>query len=102
MDTFEGKLVHSARWDPGYKWAGKKVAVIGNGASALQIVPSMQPKVAKLVNYIRQPTYILSNICGHLTKDGKGANFQFTEEEMKEFEDNPEKFLKYRRVVDNK
>jgi len=40
--TFEGKLLHSAKWDNSYDYNGKVVAVIGNGSSAIQIVPKMQ------------------------------------------------------------
>lgn len=44
LDTFEGKLMHSAAWDGEYDLKGKKVAVIGGGSSSVQIVPSIQPR----------------------------------------------------------
>lgn len=40
---FKGKLLHSARWDNSYSFEGKKVAVIGNGSSGVQIVPNLGP-----------------------------------------------------------
>lgn len=43
IDTFKGKLMHSARWDAKYDLKGKTVAVIGGGSSAVQIVPNIQP-----------------------------------------------------------
>ena len=49
---FKGKLVHSAHWDNEYNWEGKRVAVLGNGNSGIQVVSSMQPKVARLVNFV--------------------------------------------------
>jgi cation diffusion facilitator CzcD-associated flavoprotein CzcO len=42
IDSFKGKLMHSARWDPEYDFEGKTVAVIGGGSSAVQIIPQMQ------------------------------------------------------------
>ncbi len=39
---FGGKLVHTAHWDPSYDFTGKRVAVLGNGASAVQVVPELQ------------------------------------------------------------
>jgi cation diffusion facilitator CzcD-associated flavoprotein CzcO len=43
IDTFKGKLMHSANWDNAYDLSGKTVAVIGGGSSAVQIIPSIQP-----------------------------------------------------------
>ncbi|EAS33138.3 flavin-binding monooxygenase [Coccidioides immitis RS] len=99
LESFKGKLIHSARWDSAYDWTGKKVAVIGNGSSGIQIVPAVQPKAAKLVNYIRHATWIAANICGHLTKDG--SNFEFTEEEKQRFLENPEEFSQYRKRIES-
>lgn len=58
LDDFEGKLIHSARWDHEYELAGKRVAVVGTGASAVQIVPSIAPMVGKLDVYQRTPIWI--------------------------------------------
>ena len=44
-DSFEGPSFHSASWDHTVDLAGKRVAVLGTGASAIQIVPSIQPQV---------------------------------------------------------
>ena len=45
LDDFEGKLIHSARWDHDYDLAGKRVAIVGTGASAVQIIPSIAREV---------------------------------------------------------
>ena len=58
LETFKGKLIHSARWDPEYDLTGKKVAVIGGGSSAVQIVPNIQPKVQQLYAFLRSPVWI--------------------------------------------
>ncbi|MCW5828389.1 MAG: NAD(P)/FAD-dependent oxidoreductase [Deltaproteobacteria bacterium] len=59
MDRFEGRTFHSARWDHGYDLAGKTVAVIGTGASAIQFVPEIQPKVKKLHLFQRTAPWVL-------------------------------------------
>jgi cation diffusion facilitator CzcD-associated flavoprotein CzcO len=48
LDTFEGTAFHSAQWDHDHDLTGERVAVIGTGASAIQFVPEIQPRVAKL------------------------------------------------------
>ena len=47
--------MHSARWDRSHQFAGERVAVIGTGASAVQIVPSIQPEVARLTRLPTDP-----------------------------------------------
>lgn len=53
LDTFEGPCFHSARWPEGLDVRGKRVGVIGNGASAMQIVPAIAPQVAQLTVFQR-------------------------------------------------
>jgi cation diffusion facilitator CzcD-associated flavoprotein CzcO len=58
-DTFAGHAFHSAQWDHGYALAGKRVAVIGTGASAIQFVPRIQPEVAHLTLFQRSAPYVV-------------------------------------------
>jgi cation diffusion facilitator CzcD-associated flavoprotein CzcO len=58
IDSFEGKTMHSARWDHDYDLKGKRVASIGTGASAIQYVPSIQPDVEQLYAFQRTPPWI--------------------------------------------
>lgn len=58
-ERFAGAAFHSARWDPGCSLEGKRVAVIGTGASAIQIVPRIQPRVAKLSLFQRTPAWVV-------------------------------------------
>ncbi|MFD8614495.1 flavin-containing monooxygenase [Streptomyces sp. NPDC059631] len=62
LDTFPGKVFHSARWDHGYDLAGKRVAMVGTGASAIQIVPSIQPEVARLTLFQRTPPWVMPRV----------------------------------------
>ena len=59
LADFRGKVMHTARWDHGYDVGGKRVAVIGTGASAVQLVPSIAPRVAHLAVFQRTPIWIL-------------------------------------------
>ncbi|HPF21931.1 MAG TPA: NAD(P)/FAD-dependent oxidoreductase [Hyphomonas sp.] len=56
-DRFEGPSFHSARWDHSVDLTGKTVCVIGNGPSAVQFVPEIQKRVAKLINFQRSPAW---------------------------------------------
>jgi cation diffusion facilitator CzcD-associated flavoprotein CzcO len=58
-ERFEGAQFHSAKWDPAYELAGKRVAVIGTGASAIQLVPRIAREVARLDLYQRTPPWVL-------------------------------------------
>ena len=59
LDRFEGRAFHSARWDHDDDLRGKRVAVIGTGASAIQFVPEIQPVVERLHVFQRTPPWIL-------------------------------------------
>ncbi|MFF2550535.1 flavin-containing monooxygenase [Nocardia sp. NPDC058058] len=57
VDRYTGKVMLSAGWDHSYDYRGKRVAVIGTGASSMQIVPSIVPDVAQLDVYQRTATW---------------------------------------------
>ncbi|CAM2174478.1 Baeyer-Villiger monooxygenase [Paraburkholderia sacchari] len=59
LERFEGARFHSARWDHDYALDGKRVAVIGTGASAIQFVPMIQPRVAQLTVFQRTAPWIM-------------------------------------------
>lgn len=59
MKSFRGRSVHSARWDPELDLKGKRVGVIGSGASAIQIVPSIAPEVEDLYVFQRTPSWVM-------------------------------------------
>jgi cation diffusion facilitator CzcD-associated flavoprotein CzcO len=66
--------MHSAAWDASYNLAGKTVAVIGGGSSAVQIIPSIQPKVKKLIPFLRSPVWITAGFGAKYAAPG-GVNF---------------------------
>jgi cation diffusion facilitator CzcD-associated flavoprotein CzcO len=62
IHDFKGRMFHSATWDHSYDLAGKRVAVIGTGASAIQFVPAIQPTVAALTLFQRTPPWVLPRV----------------------------------------
>jgi cation diffusion facilitator CzcD-associated flavoprotein CzcO len=59
LDDFAGTVMHTARWDHGEDLSGKRVAVIGTGASGVQVIPSIAPEVEHLTVFQRTPIWCL-------------------------------------------
>lgn len=59
LERFRGKTFHSAAWDHEYPLEGKSVAVVGTGASAIQFVPHVAARAAKMVLFQRTPAWVL-------------------------------------------
>ncbi|MFE7559155.1 flavin-containing monooxygenase [Kitasatospora sp. NPDC057500] len=58
LDDYTGRVVHTARWDTRLDLDGQRVAVVGTGASAVQLVPEIAPRVQRLDVYQRTPTWV--------------------------------------------
>ena len=85
LDGFDGKVFHSARWDHDHDLTGRGVAVVGTGASAIQVVPAIAEVTEHLTVYQRTPAWILPR------KDEA-----FTEEQMQAFASDPDLALRHR------
>jgi cation diffusion facilitator CzcD-associated flavoprotein CzcO len=59
MEEFEGEMMHTARWNHDVDLSDKRVAVVGTGASAVQVVPSIAPIVAMLSVFQRTPAWVV-------------------------------------------
>jgi len=59
LDKFDGTVVHTAAWDPEVDPTGKRVALIGTGASAMQVGPAIVDRVSELTVFQRQPSWIM-------------------------------------------
>ncbi len=68
LDEFQGEAWHSARWNHSYDLKGKRVAVVGTGASSIQLVPSIQPDVAELHVFQRTPPWIFPHTTRPVTR----------------------------------
>ncbi|GJE84376.1 NAD(P)/FAD-dependent oxidoreductase [Phanerochaete sordida] len=113
LGSFKGSLIHSAKWEvpspadatasspqirPNWEedvkdWGNKRVAVIGVGSSAIQIVPALQKKVGRVLNFVRGKTWLALPFAGGkmaelLHRDPTSENYVFSEEEKASFRDN--------------
>lgn len=59
LETFRGTTFHSSRWDHEHDLTGRRVAVIGTGASAIQFVPAIQPAVGRLTLFQRTAAWVM-------------------------------------------
>ncbi|MEA2348548.1 MAG: hypothetical protein QOG62_2335 [Thermoleophilaceae bacterium] len=75
LDSFGGPSFHTAEWDHGVDLVGKRVAMVGTGCSAIQVVPQIQPVVAQVDIYQRSPGWTLPKM-----------DFEYTERTKKLFE----------------
>ncbi len=77
LDTFTGERFHSAQWNHGYDLQGKRVAVIGSGASAIQFVPKIQPQVQRLTLFQRTAPWVLPKIDSLISPRWQGIFTRF-------------------------
>ncbi|KAF4809306.1 FAD-binding monooxygenase moxY [Colletotrichum siamense] len=104
QNIFRGKVVHTARWPEGFKITGKRVAVIGNGASGQQILPNILPEVSHIDHYVRTKTWVTPTFAGKLheaTADAPGGP-KYTDEERQRFREDPAYYLEHRRAFETK
>jgi cation diffusion facilitator CzcD-associated flavoprotein CzcO len=74
LQSFKGKLMHSAAYEEGYDLKGKRVAVIGAGSSGVQCVAKIQKEVDKLYHWVRSPIWITASF-GQRWASHNGNNF---------------------------
>lgn len=60
-ESFAGPAVHTGHWDAGFDWHGKRVAMIGTGASGHQVGPTIAPEVDRLMIFQRSPHWVVPN-----------------------------------------
>jgi cation diffusion facilitator CzcD-associated flavoprotein CzcO len=98
LDEYTGHLRHTSNWDPSFEPTGKNIAVIGNGASGIQVVPNMQPVATRVTHFVRNPTWIATSWAG----DERTFEPQpYPEEQRKSFED-PETYLAFRKDLEDR
>ncbi|GAA5971502.1 hypothetical protein JCM21900_001678 [Sporobolomyces salmonicolor] len=103
IHDFKGTKLHSAAYPYGAEnEKGKTVAVIGSGSSSIQIVPALQPHAARVDNYVRGSTWIASPFASTelLKRKPDASNYEFTEEEKKNWAENPAEYHKFRKNME--
>ncbi|KAH8883205.1 flavin-binding monooxygenase [Thozetella sp. PMI_491] len=104
LQEFQGPLIHSANWDESFDPTGKRVAVVGYGATAVQLVPAILPKVKYMDHYVRGQAWI--SPAGYVAADPRKANadihnFEHSQEERDRFAQDPKSYIQYRHTVEN-
>lgn len=97
LHDFQGHLCHSAVWDKAFDWTDKRIAVIGNGSSAIQILPQVVEKAKHVTNFIRRPTYITPGLGSNII--GGQTQYHYSEEEKEAFRSDPQKLKEYRKKI---
>ena len=77
IDRFRGHSFHSARWDHDHDLTGKRVAVVGNAASAVQFIPEIAPQVERLTVFARSAQWLLRQNGRSYTDFEKGLFTRF-------------------------
>ncbi|KAM3076422.1 hypothetical protein ACMFMG_007241 [Clarireedia jacksonii] len=98
LELFKGKLIHTARWPESYQedqWNQESVAIIGSGASSVQVLPTMQPHVKHIDVYVRTAIWFVS-VVGN---DGNGL--EYTPEERENFRNNIPALVEHAKYLEN-
>ncbi|KAH7125975.1 hypothetical protein EDB81DRAFT_872177 [Dactylonectria macrodidyma] len=93
IDEFKGHLRHTSNWDPAFKPEGKRIAVIGNGASGIQVLPQLQKVAAHVDHYARNKTWVAAPIGGEDLA-------QLVADNIDQARTSPEAYLAFRKVLE--
>lgn len=101
-DTFKGRVIHTARWPKDFDHVGKRVAVIGNGASGQQLIPNIIDDVEHIDHFVRSKTWVSPVYTGDLysAQASQPGGPKYSEEERKKFHEDPATYLEHRRKLE--
>ncbi|KAG8156602.1 hypothetical protein KVR01_013553 [Diaporthe batatas] len=100
FSSFAGQHLHTASWDSSVKLDGKRVAVIGAGASAVQLLPQIQPLCSQVDVYIRTPSWITAP-AGITLADAENMNPVYSIKDMERFASDEDAYLETRKELEN-
>lgn len=95
MDKFKGDIFHTSAWKGSFDPTGQKIAVIGNGASGLQVLPQLQKVAQSIDHYARNPTWVAAPIGGETLED-------YVAEGIERARLSPENYLEFRKGLEAK
>ncbi|KAJ9608745.1 hypothetical protein H2200_006516 [Cladophialophora chaetospira] len=101
LRDFKGHMTHSATWDHDFDYSNKRIVVIGNGSSGIQIVPQMaRLPGTEVMNFIRSPAWIYYRVppSKHLGREVDDPNPEYSEADKEKFSD-PETHRQYRKGI---
>lgn len=99
ISDFKGVLRHASNWDPSFDPRGKNVAVIGNGASGIQLTSHLQRVAHRLDHYARNKTWVSASFAGD---DTSLDPLPISEKQRERFKNDPDEYVKYRKETENK
>jgi cation diffusion facilitator CzcD-associated flavoprotein CzcO len=109
LHTFQGPLIHSAKWDHAVEFSNKTIGIIGTGTSSVQIIPRLQQTCKKMSVFMRSPTWVSPPFGAgvmekHLTQgapvSASQRQYNFTEADRKRFRDDPSYHLEFRKEIE--
>jgi cation diffusion facilitator CzcD-associated flavoprotein CzcO len=77
IGSFRGEIFHTARWNHAAPLSGRRVAVIGTGASAVQVVPELAPRVARLAVFQRTPAWVVAKLDRRYSERARQRTLRF-------------------------
>ncbi|EXK79850.1 hypothetical protein FOQG_15575 [Fusarium oxysporum f. sp. raphani 54005] len=98
LDTFQGRVVHTANWPQGLDYHGKDIAVIGNGASSTQCLPSLHKDARSIGNFVRGPTWLVPHV---FSRNGE-AQVNYPQDLIKKLEIDPDSYFQFRLEIEKK
>ncbi|OTB07611.1 hypothetical protein M426DRAFT_317915 [Hypoxylon sp. CI-4A] len=111
IKSFQGELIHTASWPKDFDYTNKTMAVIGNGSSGIQLLPTIQPDVKKLYHFVRTPTWVIPprimtmKMMGGPAKDileeiEIDEKENFTPKQIERFKADPEFYRKFVKAIE--
>ncbi|KAF4835658.1 FAD-binding monooxygenase moxY [Colletotrichum tropicale] len=97
INTFAGPILHTADWDSSVDLKGKRIGVIGAGASAVQLLPQIQPTATKVTAFIRTPSWISPPVA---LPEADRPSYSYDDEEKTRFRENDAEYLEDRKRLE--
>jgi hypothetical protein len=95
INEYQSHLRHTGHWDPEFDPTDKRIAVIGNGASGIQVLPQLQKTASHIDHYARNKTWVASPIGG----EDLG---EFVAENADKAKSSPENYLAFRKALESR
>jgi cation diffusion facilitator CzcD-associated flavoprotein CzcO len=103
LSDFKGKVIHTAQWDHDFDYKGKRVAIIGNGASGQQILPNIAGDVGHIGHYVRSKVWIAPTFRAglHEATAAVPGGPKYSDEQKRKWKEDPASYLKYRKALES-
>lgn len=99
LHSFKDSLLHSAQWNQSVDLKGKRVALIGAGSSAVQILPNIYKDVDKVYHWVRNKIWITAGFAQAFAGPN-GANFKYNDEQLDLLRNDPDAHLTYSKMIE--